>query len=238
MRSMLRTFALTVLAVCVFEGSASAAIIVSYASSTSVPLVAGSGASLDVFVRSSDGTDILDGFQVEFGLTSAGGPGGPVGGLRFVDPQSDAQLGETNYVFNGRSLSENTGAPVGAVSGSGAFFSGYDATDDGTGLPFAGNPYPLPLGMSDLLLFRLNFEADFAGDYVLNLSADFFSDQLDPVSSPLLIETLPGSFTLLVSSGAAAVPEPGTFGVLALFASAYVARRRLQDRVNPSADSV
>ena len=235
MRSKLRTFALTVLAVCVSESSASAAIIVSYASSTSVPLVAGSGASLDVFVRSSDGTDSLDGFQVGFGLTSAGGP---VGGLRFVDPQSDAQLGETNYVFNGRSLSANTGAPVGAVSGSGAFFSGYDATDDGTGLPFAGNPDPLPLGMFDLLLFRLNFEADFAGDYVLNLSADFFSDQLDPVSSPLPIGTLPGSFTLSVSSGAAAVPEPGTFGVLALFASAYVARRRLQDRANPRADSV
>jgi hypothetical protein len=234
MRFMLRTFALTVLAVCVSESSASAAIIVSYSSSTSVPLVAGSGASLDVFVRSSDGTDMLDGFQVEFGLTSSGGP---VGGIRFVDPQSDAQLGETNYVFFGRSLSANTGAPVGAVSGGGAFFSGYDATDDGTGFPFAGNQDPLSLGMSDLLLFRLNFEADFAGDYVLNLSADFFSDQLDPISFPLPIDTLPGSFTLSVSSGAAAVPEPGTFGVLALFASAYAARRRFQDRANPPADA-
>ncbi len=232
MRSILRTLLLATVFVCSHISSVTAGIIVSYAPSTSVPLVAGSAASLNVFVRSSDGTDTLDGFQLEFGLTSAGGP---VGGIRFADPQSDAQLGETTYVFNGRSLSANTGAPVGSVSGGGSSFMGYDATDDGSGSPFAGNPNPLGLGTSDLLLFRLDFEADFAGDYVLDLiSADFFSDQLDPASTPLPVDTLPGSYSLTVLSAAAAVPEPSTFGVITLLATACFARRRFKNREHPA----
>lgn len=230
MCSMLRTVVLALVVACCFVNSAPAGIILSYASSTSVPLVAGSGASLDVFVRSSNGTDSLDGFQVEFGLASAGGP---VGGLRFVDPQSNAQLLAGNYVFNGRSLSANTGATAGVISGSGSIFTGYDATDDGSGIPLAGTPNPLSLGMSDRLLFRLEFEADFSGDYLLGLRlGDFFSDQLDPGASLLLNATLPSSYLLTVSGGTAAVPEPGTVGAIALLATACFTRRKLLDRGN------
>jgi len=227
---MLRTVVLALVIACSLVNSAPAGIMLSYASSTSVPLVASSHAYLDVFVRSSDGTDLLDGFQVEFGLSSAGGP---VGGLRFVDPQSNAQLLAGNYVFNGRSLSANTGATAGVVSALGSIFTGYDATDDGSGIPLVGNPDPLSLGTSDRLLFRLEFEADFSGDYVLDLNfAEFFSDQLDPVLSLLPNPVLPGPYLLKVSGGTAAVPEPGTVGAIALLATAWFTRRKLPDRDN------
>jgi len=222
MNIVLRTFVLALVMVFCLAHSVTAGIIVSIAPSTSVPLVAGSGASLDVFIRSSDGFDVLDGFQVEFGLTSAGGP---VGGLRFADPQLDSQLSAGNYVFIGRSLSFNTGAPVGAVSGLGSSFLGYDATDDGSAAPNVGNPNPLTLGTSPQLLFRLDLFADFAGDYLLDiLSADFFSDQLDPPANPLLIDTLPASYSLSVT-GSAAVPEPGTFAMLAIAGAGFIGRK-------------
>lgn len=236
MNAISRSFLVLSVAFFKFADTTAADIIVSYAPSTNVPLVVGSGATLDVFIRSSDGTDTLDGFLVELALIPTGGA--PIGGLQFVDPQADEQLSLSTYVFDGRSLSSFTGAPVGAVSGLNTIFSGYDATDDGSAAPGVGNPDPvLSLATSNLLLFRLELFADTVGDYELHLtSASFFSNQLDPDNTLLTIDSLPSAKTLTVTGGIAAVPEPGTLGLLSIATAAVIGhrvrRRRLTVSVN------
>ena len=194
---------------------AGAGIIVAFGSSSPDPLVAGSFGLLDVFVRTDGGTQTLDGFQVRVSLTPTGGSS--VGGLIFSPTQLDAQLTDSGYVLFNNSLSQNTGTAIGSVSGAGSIYTGFDATDDGSGPPPAvGSPAPVLLSITDHLLFRLNLTAVFAGTYSIDVNlpdSSFFSDQLDPISSAIAFTSTPGSLTV---SAATAVPEPSSFAMLGI----------------------
>lgn len=71
----------------------------------------GSTGRITIQVASSDGTDVLDAFGAEFRLTSMSGHF-----LSFVNPPTDLQLGDPDYLFHGDSVSELVGPPAGAVS--------------------------------------------------------------------------------------------------------------------------
>lgn len=182
--------------------SASAAFVISFSPSNPSILTAGSSGSVDVLIHSTS-PNTLDFFQVDISLTPTGIS--PVGGLKFAAAQLDEQLTDTSYVFFGKSLSFYTGAPVGFANPAGNVYSGFDATDDGTNAPLAGNPAQVILTGTDLLLIRLNLDAIAAGQYSIDIapSSAFINDQFDSVAYS-------SSAGFLTVFGPAAVPEPGS----------------------------
>ncbi len=232
---------LMIVTMAALSSSAWGGIIVSFGTSPPNPMTAGGSGILDVFVRSDVGTQILDGFQVQVGLIPTGGS--PVGGLIFSNLQLDAQLliggPGGGYVFFGNSLSQNTSSSIGAVSGAGSLYTGYDATDDGSGpLPTPGNPSPMLLTTTDLLLYRLNLSAIAAGTYdvTVNPAADpsFFTDQLDPVNTGISFSTSSGSLTV---DGSTAVPEPSAIWLI-ISASVIALIHRCRDIYSPNVDRI
>jgi hypothetical protein len=213
--------------------SADAGIIVTFGTSAPDPLVTGSNGIVDVFIHKDPLTlspEILDGFQVQVGLTPIGGS--PVGGLIFSATQAEAQLGETNYVFFGKSASENTSTAIGAVSGGGSLYTGFDTTDDGTGIPSYGYPVPIMLTTTDVLLFRLNLSALAAGTYSIDVNpavSSFFSDQFDPNSTEIAFSST--ARLLTVTGAAAAVPEPASVVFLLVGFTVVALRRKIHRQV-------
>jgi hypothetical protein len=202
-----------------------AGIIVSFGASVPDPMIAGSSGIVDVFVRTDSGNETLDGFNVRVGLTPTGVS--PVGGLVFSVAQSEAQLSDTDYVFFGISLSQNTSTTIGAVSGGGSVYTGFDASDDGTGIPFPGNPESMILTTTDRLLYRLDLTAVAAGTYAIDVSPGetlFLADQFDE-GTAITFSSTP---TTLTVNGAAAVPEPASMAFLMVTCTAVALRRRFR----------
>jgi hypothetical protein len=202
-----------------------AGIIVSFGTSAPNPMIAGSSGIIDVFVRTDVGSETLDGFNVRVGLTPTGGS--PIGGLIFSATQSEAQLGDTDYVFFGISLSQNTSTTIGTVSGGGSLYTGFDASDDGSDIPFPANPVPVILTTTDRLLYRLDLTAVAAGTYDIDVSPGetiFLSDQFEE-SSAITFSSTPASLTV---NGAAAVPEPASMAFLMVTCTAVALRRRFR----------
>jgi len=198
----LRSISLLLLSILVLSSSASADILVSFGPSVPGPLIAGSSGLINVFVRASAGTETLDGFLVEIGLS-----GGPAGGLIFSPIQTESQLTDPGYVFAGKSLNFNTGLPVGLV-GPATTYSGADFTDDGSGPPpLPGLPAPVTLTTTNKLLFRLNLSAVTAGIYTIDVTPFPISDFLDPAFTSIPFSSIAGSITV---DPAAAVPKPGS----------------------------
>lgn len=202
---------------------AQASIIVSFGTSAPDPITAGASGLIDVFLKTDAGTQLLDGFNVQVGIT-----GGPAGGLLFSGTQTETQLADTSYVFFNKSLSQNTQTSIGAVSGGGSLYTGFDATDDGTGPPPAfGNPDPITLTTTNQLLYRLNLSAVTAGLYTINVNAladpSFFTNQLDAANTGITFSSTGGSITV----NSAAVPEPSSIAILCIAgAGAGVVRLR------------
>lgn len=206
----------------VFANNCDAGLIISFHPSTPDPLFVGSSGTIDVMIHSNTG-DVLDAFLVDIAITPIGGP---LGGLQFSPSQNDSQLSDLNYVFYGKSLSQTTGTIIGATASPFDTYSGSDFSDDGTGMPFPGLPSPTTLGLTDLLLFRLDLTAFTAGTYSIDLKPS--SEFADDMFAPLSFNSTPQTITV---NGVAAVPEPGTLGILSLVAAAGVirrVRRRLQ----------
>ncbi len=210
--------------------SCSAGIIVSFASTNPNPIITGSSGTMDVLIHSNAG-DVLDGFLVDIAITPVGGS--PAGGLQFSATQNDAQLGLGNYVFFGRSLSENTGAIVGSSASPFNVFSGSDFTDDGSGIPGPGIPDPVTLTGTDLLLFRLDLTAFSAGTYSIDLlpSSQFGDDN----GNLLGFSSTPGS---IIVNGTAAVPEPGSVGLLSMCAGVAFCRYGRRRKTHMKADLI
>ena len=207
---------------------ASAGMVLSYAASSPAPLLAGSSGTLDVLIH-SDASDVLDAFQVAFTLTPLGVS--PVGGLKFSATQLDSQLADPTYVFAGRSLSVNTLTSVGSVNPAGNIFTGFDATDDGSGSPLTGNPLPLALTSTDQLLFRLNLDGVVAGTYQIAISsATFVIDQLKDPTDPFNQLPFTSDTGTITVAGFDAVPEPSSAAILGLAAAFGIASRRFRNR--------
>lgn len=199
------------IAVCaVFSGSASAAILISYAGNSITP---GGTGTLDVLI-SSDAADampdLLDSFSAHFQISPVGGA--VSNGLQFATVQAESQLGNPAYIFNGDSLSENFGGPLGSVS---TVVNNNDTYIGGDGT-FSGIGIPLSISSGTFLLFRLNLDATLAnlGDqFTVSLINDGDTGFLDPGFSNLLLSA--SSFD---ANTITAVPEPSS-GILLLLAS-------------------
>ena len=223
----MRRCLLILIVLLVSVSKAQAGIIVSFGTSAPNPMTAGGSGLIDVFLKTDGGNQLLDGFNVQIGIT-----GGPAGGLIFSSTQTEGQLADASYVFFSKSLSQNTSTSIGAVSGGGSLYTGFDATDDGTGPPPAfGNPDPITLTTTNQLLYRLNLSAITAGLYTIDVNplADpsFFTDQLDPLNTGIAFTSTPGSITV---NSAAAVPEPSSIAMLCVAgigASIVRLRRRI-----------
>lgn len=209
-------------------GVSKAGLIITPSGSTPSPIIAGSSGTIDFFVRADAGTQVLDGFQASISIT-----GGTAGGLVFSAVQTDAQLSNTNYVFFGKSLSQNTANGVGFTDfindPTGQTYVGADSTDDGSGIPLAGNPDAVTLNDTDnKLLFRLNLTGVSAGTYTLTINPNtnitaFYTDQLDPIATTIGGVTLnSGQVQVIVT----AVPEPGSIALLGIAASCLAFTRR------------
>ncbi len=221
------TICLTVVA---FHVAARGDIIISYAGGT---IPSGGPGFLNVLISSNATAppDSLDSFSAHFLINPIGGA--VAGGLQFLSPQNDSQLGVGGvggYVFNTDSLGEIFGGPLGLVSTATNPNDEYIG-GDGT---FSGLGFNLDMTTGSNLLFRLNLDATLAnpGDmYSIALVNDLSTSFLDPAFSPL--NTDAGSFnSFTITTSAAPVPEPST-GVLLLLGTIgaeWYRRRRCQGR--------
>jgi len=179
---------------------------------------AGSSGSVDVNIRSTS-TDVVDFYNYRFAVTDVGAN---VGSLRFVDPQSNAESADPDYLFGFDSFFLTT-----AAENSPAFDSviGTDLTLSGLGAS---------IGATDLLFARLEFEhilpggvdASLAGNdqFLISLvdaDTSLLSDAFDPGS---LVPFTGNSGTL--SASTAAVPEPSSALLMCVCSGALIYRRR------------
>jgi hypothetical protein len=201
----------------------SAGIVLSFAPAG--PFTAGDSGTIDLLIHADAGTQMLNAFTVNVSLTPTGGS--PVNGLTFDPVQTESFLDDPNYVFEDRSLAENTPFPVTNVNSPTALVAN-DQTDDGVGgfLPFT----LVTSGVDpNQLLLRMNILAVLAGTYDIAVEltgagppTDFIDDNLNSIP----FSRTPMSITV---NAAAAVPEPATgfvCGLVAVSAVLWKRRRR------------
>lgn len=174
----------------------------------------GKTTTVDVFIRSTTGTDKLDSFSLEYLLTLVT-PGGTAV-ASFTNPQSDSQLTDGAYLLDGNSLAANNLYPPTLVSTTNylndTYFGG-----DGAIVP------PVLVPTTDTLLTRLDITAG-AGSpgnvYSLGLLSGPFTVFFDNTFAPIPFATTAGTLTV--------IPEPGTVFLLAGGVTAvwYLRRRR------------
>ena len=179
-------------------------------------LLTGSTGTVDVMIASDTPSgDLLSFLGFEFRITT----GGPTR-LDFVDPQSDFQLTDPNYLFAGDSLAAAF-PPVGLVSTTivpNDTIIGGDAT-------FSGNE--INVGATPLLLARLEFTASIAlppipGDtFTIDLESSVLTFFQDNTFTDLSFSSTSGTVTIVI-------PEPSSamLAIVALTAIAPTAIRR------------
>ena len=209
------------IAVCAMFSDSVSAVIISYGNYS---IAAGRTGFLDVLVSSDAANatpEYLDSFSAHFQIA-------PVGtavpnGLQFSSVQAESQLGNASYVFNGDSLGENGGTPLGAVS---TLVNTNDTYIGGDGT-FSGNGVALSSSSGSLLLFRLNLDATLAnpGDqFTVSLINDGYTQFLDTSFNPVQLSSSSfnsGTFT--------AVPEPASI-LVSLLAVLGIAIFRITTR--------
>jgi hypothetical protein len=138
----IRTVSLLLLATLVQLAQPSSGFAGLIVSVSDLTLPAGGAGFADVHIR-SDGSDLLGLYNVEFRISP----------VEFVDPQSDLQLADPDYVFAGNSFKDLNALPLGNVIpifATGDTFAGFDFTADFTDIVLDG---------TDLLLARLEVTA-------------------------------------------------------------------------------
>ncbi len=175
-------------------------------SPSSPSMVEGSSGYVDVLI-SSNSSDALDGFSANFSLS---GPG-----LEFANPQAEAHLTNTGYVFFNRSNSVVNSLPSTVVNSS-LSMTVSDVSDDGMGGP---NPFTVGGVGSESLLARLNLNALSVGSYTLNLLG---TSSFNDVGLNNFAFNTP-SLSITVT----AVPEPSSIGgTAALALGGFLFRRK------------
>ncbi len=209
-RLLLRTlmFALP-LGIAVVPAPANAALILTAEPLTLHANGPGSTGRLVVSISSTNGTDLLDLFGVEFRLTSANSHF-----LSFVNPPADAQLGNASYIFYGDSAADLAGPPSGLVSSSlnpDDTYIGGDGTLSGLGVTVQmADP------LNTKLLVLLDITADNgsgvqAGDiFHLTLVRGPSTYFLGPISSVGDPPSLDFEFTNVPITITTVVPEPSS----------------------------
>ncbi len=200
--------------------AAPAAIIITYVGGT---VTAGGLGTVDVMVSSNAAQatpDLLDSFSAHFRITPLGAS--PPSGLQFSNPQSDSQLSDPGYVFFGDSISP---PPIGLVTSAvntNDDYVGGDATISMAGVPIHQNN-------GSFLLFRLNIDATLANlgnQFQIELKNDGGTQFFDPSFGGLTLDG--NSFNPFTIT---AVPEPGSFLLLAGGLALYLKRRRRTSQV-------
>jgi hypothetical protein len=125
-----------------------------------VTLYPGDLGSIDVFVSSDTGTDVLDAFSFEFEISGSG--------LEFMTPQTDSQLIDPNYIFYANSQALRF-PPASTVLGSNTTVVTFDAANSDS---IIGVTVP----MAERLLVRLDLiSLGPTGPFDINLIGTFNS---------------------------------------------------------------
>ena len=177
----------------------------------SADVQSGQTGSVDVFVRSTTGTDSLQIANVQFQITPVSPP--PLSpALSFTNPQSDSQLTNPGYIFAGNSAA----APFGpasfittTITPNDTYFGG-DGTADASGVL---------VPTTNRLLVRLDLTAGAgAGGSVYQISlVNSGTLFLDPNFTPIPFSSTAGLVT---------TPEPTTLAVFGGFAAVGLVRAR------------
>jgi len=181
---------------------------------SSASFVEGSSGFIDVMI-SSNSSDALDGYLFDLNIT---GGSGAVFGV-----QSDAFLTNSNYVFFGRSANVANTLAASTISGGGSIATLADNSWDFTSLP-PGDPLPFTLSGSSRLLARLEFNANGAGVFNVNIDSAT-STFSDAAFSTFAFTSTGGSFTIT------AVPEPSSMVLVGLIGfGGLMCRRKIGKR--------
>jgi len=183
-----------------------AALIVSYG--PQLNLVQGQTGTLDVLIRSSDGSDDLSLFSAKFMIAPVAGTG-----LEFLDPPNDSQYLDPNYIFAGTNI-DGLPSVVGPAD--------TIVTSDGTVGPDGFVTVPT----ENRLLVTLDISAMNASansQFQISLIDDDVTDFLDDGFNPLSIDS--ESFTNVGVVNVSAVPEPSSVAALGLGAMGIVGAR-------------
>ena len=198
--------------------SAEADLVISVEPTSDAYLVGDVGRA-DVFIHSNNSpNDELDSFF--FDLRVEGGSG-----VAFETPPSRDFMTKSDYVFFDRSL--NVAGDFSAlVSDSGATLSFSDVSNDTT--TEDALPKMIPDSSSPLLLGSFSFLANSPGDFTIGLGSSSFGDaDFETIG----YTSTGGSFRVT------AVPEPGSFAVLALAAAGVCFLRKRRSRSNSAANA-
>jgi len=190
-------------------------------------IMIGTSKTIDIRIGASGTPSLLDSFSAKFLLTPLTGSQG--GGVQFVNPQSDLQIPDPNYVFAGDSLNQTNSVPASLVSTT-TFANDQLIGGDGT---FSATGFLLDASDPYRLLFRLELSADNVdtrvGDqFYLTLIDDVglnpsFTNFWDPMFNDLNIDSASFQPTLIT----VVVPEPCSIcGSVAAVAGAVVGWRR------------
>lgn len=206
-------------------------------------IMIGTSRYIDILITSDaplSNPDVLDSFSAKFRLTRD--PDALGGGVQFVNPQSDAQGQNSNYVFHNDSLNVFLGDPFSSVT-TADFPNDQLIGGDGT---ISGNGFLLASGNPHRLLFRLelsaaNVDSRVGDKFYLALIDDTdlptpVTHFWDPLFNDLGID--PASFTPTLIT--VVVPEPcslcgSAIGVLGAVV-AYRKRRRRSLSSTPRKD--
>ncbi|AMV25890.1 hypothetical protein VT84_15940 [Gemmata sp. SH-PL17] len=214
------------LLICLFPATqARAAFTVSISSDT---VAVGTPAQLNVTITSdAPGGELLDIFGLELRITRVSG----TGELRFVDPQSSAELLSSKYVFGADSVNAVTpGADVQITTNTTTHdtYLGGDGTMSGSGATVGSDPRLL-------VVLDLDTSSTVAGDkYQISVIGSAFTSFYDPALNP--VDSSAGTGTLDVrTSGVTPTPAPPSAALALTGAVFWGAVRRLRSRAVPGA---